>query len=78
MFSLEVKVCGMARNKNVQHEIVWIDWNEFKVIPTTKRAKSHRDLVSNGKQAFQILRAKARNRYLIEHGYASDEAILAL
>ena len=67
MITLEVKVEGLARNKNVEHEVMWLDWDEFPLIPTSKRAGSHRRLVSNGKQAFQILRAKARERYLIKH-----------
>jgi hypothetical protein len=64
-----VKVEGLARNKNVGHEVVWLDWSEFQVVSTALRARSHRQLVTNGKQAFQILRAKARERYLVEHGY---------
>ncbi len=69
MITLEVKVEGLARNKNVEYDVLWLNWSEFQLIPTSKRAGSHRRLVSNGKQAFQILRAKARERYLIEHGY---------
>ena len=61
MITLEVKVEGLARNKNVEHEVVWLDWSEFQLVPTSKRAGSHRELVSNGRQAFQILRAKAAN-----------------
>lgn len=69
MITLEVKVDGLARNKNVEHELIFLNWYEFTIVPTSKRNRSHRQLVSNGKQAFQILRAKARERYLIERGY---------
>ncbi len=72
MITFEVKVEGLACNKNVEHEIIWLDWSDFQIVPTSKRAGSHRRLVSNGKQAFQILRAKARERYLIEHGFSPN------
>jgi hypothetical protein len=69
MTTIEVRVSGLAPNKNVEYEVVWLDWSEFQLVPTSKRARSHRELVSNGKQAFQILRAKARTKFLEEHGY---------
>ncbi len=69
MITSEVKVEGLARNKNVEYEVVWLDWSEFQLVPTSKRARSHRELVSNGKQAFEILRGKARVKHLVENGF---------
>lgn len=79
--TLEVKVDGIVRNNsNVSYTVVWLDWDQFQIIPTSKRAGSHRQLVSNGQMAFDILRGKARVRHLLENGfdptavYASEEA----
>jgi hypothetical protein len=42
---------------------------EFQILRTQKRASPFRQLITNGKQAFEILRGKVRERYLIKHGY---------
>jgi hypothetical protein len=69
MTSLEVKVTGDGQNKRYRrYEIIWLDWTEFSILPTWKRAGS-RQLVTNGTQAFQVLRARARERYLIANGF---------
>lgn len=76
-FTLEVKVDGKRKgnpraNETISYEVIWLDRDEFKFAFASRYATS-RELVSNGKQAFQILRGKARERYLIEHGYIAGE-----
>ncbi len=69
MITLEVRVSGSAQYKTVEHEVIWLDWDEFEIVPTSKRAGSHRQLVTNGRTAFQILRGKVRERYLVNNGF---------
>jgi hypothetical protein len=69
MITLEVKVDGSTNRKTATYEPIWLDWNEFQILRTQKRASPFRQLVTNGKQAFEILRGKVRERYLIKHGY---------
>src|SRR5258708_3545537 len=75
MVTLEVKVSGSAQYKTVEHEVIWLDWDEFEIIPASKRAGSHRQFVSNGKTAFSILRGKARAQHLIEHRVRSGRGV---
>jgi hypothetical protein len=67
--TLEVKVDGIVRNNsNVSYTVVWLDWDQFKITPGS-RQNTARVLVSNGYQAFTILRGKKRITFLEEHGY---------
>lgn len=70
MITLEVKVEGTRTrekaNSSITYEVVSIDWSEFKIVPT-KSANRH--LITNNKQAFQILKSGARQKYLEENGY---------
>ncbi len=71
MVTLEVKVEGFnTTRKAATYEVIWVDWVQFKVMPTSAHgAMNRRRLVSDGRQAFQILRGKAKARYFAEHGY---------
>jgi hypothetical protein len=74
--TLEVKVSGKIYGGRCvstrQYEVVWLDWDQFKILPA-KRTNSHRHLVSNGHKAFDILRGKAREKYLRENNYDPNE-----
>lgn len=69
MYTIEVRVTGRSQARNLEYDVVWVDWSTFRVVPTSKRTGSHRELVSDGKVAFDILRGKAHERYLVEHGF---------
>ena len=68
-FTLEVKVDGSTNRKTATYEPIWLDWDEFQILRTQKRAGPFRQLVTNGKQAFEILRGKRRERYLVNNGF---------
>jgi hypothetical protein len=72
MFSLEVKVDGSPQRGTATYEVLWLDWTTFKILPTAKRA-GKRQLVSDGVQAFEILRGKTREKYLRENNYDPKE-----
>lgn len=74
--TFEVKVDGTKVGKsrrsiqNMTYEPVWLNWDEFKIVPTKD---VNRFLVTNGRQAFQILKGKAREKYLEEHDVEGKE-----
>ena len=68
-YSLEVKVDGSTNRKTATYEPIWVDWDEFQILRTQKRASPFRQLVTNGRTAFQILRGKVRERYLVNNGF---------
>lgn len=74
MYTLEVRLTGFAYPTNkTEKEVIWLDRDRFRAVQTSKRAGS-RELVTDGKVAFDILRGKARLRYLTENGYIEDAA----
>ncbi len=70
-WKLEVKVHGAAWKKNVEHEVVWLDWGSFHNIPLPRNSTT-RLLVSDGVTAFTILRGKERKKFLQDAGYDPD------
>ena len=68
-YSLEVKVDGSTNRKTATYEPIWVDWDESQILRTQKRACPFRQLVTNGRTAFQILRGKVRERYLVNNGF---------
>lgn len=75
MITQEIKVIGtmigrggnFRRSSTITYELVDVDWDEYKAVPSTSR--SYHLFISNGRRAFQILKPKARKKYLEEHGY---------
>lgn len=70
-YTVEVKTEGLKtresrRSATVSYEVIWLDWDAFKIIPIKS---GNRHLVSDGKRCFQILKGKARQKYLEENGY---------
>ncbi len=68
-YKLEVKVEGLARNKNVEYDVLWLNWSEFQLIPTVETRRLASSIGIERQAGVPNSTAKARERYLIEHGY---------
>jgi hypothetical protein len=74
-YSLEVKLDGLATNRNKPvATVLWLDWGRFHVVRTSKRLGAHRCLVSDGQTAFSIARGKARVKLLAAAGFPDPDA----
>ncbi len=72
-YTLEVKVTGYPSwRRKPTYEVIWLP-DSFRVIQTSKRANNVRRLVSDGRQAFDILVGKTSEKYLAEHGFDPDQ-----